>query len=78
MRTDGVRFRESVGTGPVVPKVVPVITGAVFSGITMDQLSCASLSPDSRRPSIILCWYNIILGLVYFQNTQHTFICPSD
>ena len=31
MRTDGVHCRESVGTGPVVFKVVSV-TGAIFSG----------------------------------------------
>ena len=46
MRTDGVHRRESAGTGPVNLKVVPV-TGAIFTGITMDydQLMCASLFP---------------------------------
>ena len=34
LRTDGVHCRESTGTGPVVPKKVPV-TGAAFSGVTM-------------------------------------------
>ena len=34
--------RESAGTGLVV-KVVPVRTGAAFSGITMDYFMCASL-----------------------------------
>ena len=36
LRTDGVHRRESAGTGPVVLKVVPV-TGAAFSGFTVDQ-----------------------------------------
>ena len=37
LRTDGVHFRESAGTGgPVVLKVVSV-TGAAISGFTMDQ-----------------------------------------
>ena len=39
LRTDGVHCRESVGTGPVVLKVVPV-TGAAFAGLTMDQSMC--------------------------------------
>ena len=37
--------RESAGTGPVVLKVVPV-TGAAFSGFTIDQFLCASLFPN--------------------------------
>ena len=44
LRTDGIHCRESAGTGPAVLKVVPA-TGAAFSGITMDQLMCASLFP---------------------------------
>ena len=44
MRTDGVHCRESVGIGLVVLKLVPV-PGAAFSGITMNQLMCASLFP---------------------------------
>ena len=36
LRTDVVHCRESAGTGPVVLKVLRV-TGAVFSGIPMDQ-----------------------------------------
>ena len=41
--TDGIHCRESAGTWiiPVVLKVVPV-TGAAFSGITIDQFLCAS------------------------------------
>ena len=42
MSTDGVHCRELASTGSVVLKVVPV-TGAVFSGFTMDQLMCAFL-----------------------------------
>ena len=42
LHNDGVHCRESAGTGPVVLKVVPV-TGAAFSGFTMDQIMCASL-----------------------------------
>ena len=41
---DGVYCRESAGIGSVVFKVAPV-TGAAFSGITMDQIICASLFP---------------------------------
>ena len=42
LRTDGVHYRESAGTGPVKPqgsskRVLPW-------QVTMDQLSCASLS----------------------------------
>ena len=47
LRTDSVHCRESAGTGTdsVVLKVVPV-TGAAFSGFTMNQvLMCASLFP---------------------------------
>ena len=44
LRTDDVPCRESAVTGPVVLKVVPV-TGAAFSGVTMDQFSCASFFP---------------------------------
>ena len=35
---------ESAGIGPVVLKLV-ALTGAVFLGVTMDQLICASLFP---------------------------------
>ena len=46
LRTDGVHFRESAGTGPVNLKVVPVTgTGASIVQVTMDQLICASLFP---------------------------------
>ena len=44
LRTDGVPRRESVGTGPVVLKVVPV-ADAPFSGITIDHFMSASLLP---------------------------------
>ena len=36
LRADGVHYRESAGTGPVVLKVVPV-TNTSFSGVTMDH-----------------------------------------
>ena len=38
--------RESASTGPVLLKVVPV-TGAAFSGITIDQLSTTNLRLDT-------------------------------
>ena len=45
LRTDGVHCRESVGTGPVVLKVVRV-TGAAILQVTMDQMFlCFSLFP---------------------------------
>ena len=40
LRTDGVHWRESAGTGPEVLKVVGA-TGAAFSGITMDHVLCS-------------------------------------
>ena len=39
--------RESDGTGSVVLRVVPV-TGAAFSGITMDQSMCASFTSTHK------------------------------
>ena len=36
LRADGVHCRESGGTMPVVLKVI-LVTGAAFSGITMDD-----------------------------------------
>ena len=45
MHIGGVYCRESAGTGPVIPKVVPV-TGAAFSDIIMDQLLW-TLSPTT-------------------------------
>ena len=47
LRTDGVHYRESTGTGPVVLKVISV-TGAAIFQVTMDQLMCASLFPHPR------------------------------
>ena len=43
--TNGIHHLESAGPGPVVLKVVPV-TGAAFSGATMDQF-CAPLFPHT-------------------------------
>ena len=37
LRTDGIHYRESAGTGPVVLKVVPV-TGDVILQVAMDRL----------------------------------------
>ena len=56
LRTDGVHYRESAGTGPVVLKVVSV-TDATFTGITMDQLVCASLSHTHY-------WYEMVILIV--------------
>ena len=44
MRTDGINCRESAGTEPVVLELVPM-TGAAFSGVTVDRSICASLFP---------------------------------
>ena len=52
LRTDGVHCLESAGTRPFVLKVVPV-TGAAFSGITIDQLVYTSLFPHP----LILVYY---------------------
>ena len=54
LRTNGVHCRESVGTGSVVLKVVP-ITGAVFSGLTMNQSMCASLLPHPHYRHVGVC-----------------------
>ena len=51
--------REAAGAGPVVFKVVPV-TGAAFSGITMDHFLCASLFPHPL---------SVIVGMCDSQNT---------
>ena len=56
LHADGIHCHEPAGTGPVVLKVVPV-TGAVFSGITMDQLICASLFPHPLL--VCICSENI-------------------
>ena len=53
LRTDGVHCRKSAGTGPVVLKVVRV-TGAAFSGFTVDQFSCTSLFPHP-----LYYWYEV-------------------
>ena len=45
LRTDGVYYRESAGTGPPVVLKVVRVTGAAYSGITMNQLICASIFP---------------------------------
>ena len=44
LRTDGVHCRGHAGAGPAVIKVVRV-TGAAFSGFTMEQFLCASHFP---------------------------------
>ena len=44
LRTDGIHCREAAGARPVVLKAVSV-TGAAFSGITMEYFLCASLFP---------------------------------
>ena len=54
LRTDGIQCREFAGTQPVVLKVVPV-TGATFSGTTIDQLMCASLFPDPILILYVVC-----------------------
>ena len=41
------------GTGPVVLKVVP-LTGAAFSGITIDQLLCAFIFPHSLVGIVVM------------------------
>ena len=53
LRTDGIRCRESTGTGPVVLKVV-LVTDAAFSGTTTDQFVCASLVPHP----LLVYWYS--------------------
>ena len=48
-----IHCRESADTGPVLLKEVPV-TGAAFSGIAMNQFSCASLFPHHRLLLLLL------------------------
>ena len=45
MRTNGVHCQESPSTEPAVLEIIPVTTGAAFSGFTMGQSLCASLFP---------------------------------
>ena len=51
-RTGGVYCRESADTGLLALEVVP-LTGASFSGITMDQLMCASFVPHPLQ--VLVC-----------------------
>ena len=44
IRTDGVHCRESIGTGPEVLEVVPVM-GAAFLGLTMNQFCMCYFFP---------------------------------
>ena len=55
MCTDGVHCRDFAGTGPVVLKELPV-TGAAFSGFTMDQV----WSPLFSTPTIDMEWACVI------------------
>ena len=57
LRTDGVHCRESAGTGPVNPKVVPNERVLPWQ-ITMDQLICASLSHTHY-------WYDVGIISLY-------------
>ena len=52
--TDGVPCRESAGAGSVVLKVVP-ITGAAFSGITMDQFFLRLSFPTPTSGTVDTC-----------------------
>ena len=54
--------QESAGTGPVVLKVIPV-TGAAFSGTTMDydQLICASLFPHPLYYYWYIPWWTHVI-----------------
>ena len=52
LRTDGVHRLESAGSGPEVLKVAPV-TGAAFSGNSMDKFLCAPLFPHPLYYTII-------------------------
>ena len=57
--TDGVHCRESIGTGPLILKVVRVLTGTVFSGFTMNQFLCSSLSHTHYD---MLAWSGHVCG----------------
>ena len=48
LRTDGVHSPESTGTGPEVS----TITGAAFSGSTMDDLSFPTLTTHTRLNNV--------------------------
>ena len=69
MNADGVRCRESAGAGPVVFEIVPV-TGAAFSGITMEQFLCASLF---SHPFIGTVWAYMRHVNVRYMNPRTTF-----
>ena len=60
LRADGVRCRVCTGTGPEVPKVV-LVTGAAFSGFTMDQLMCASLFPHPLTGYVLIINNNTVV-----------------
>ena len=62
LRTNGVHCQTSTGTGHVILRVVPV-TGAAFSGITMDQFLRSSLFP---HPCLVqrTCAMQKVLGAI--------------
>ena len=75
LRTNGVHCRESAGTGPVVLKVV-LVTGASFSGITMDidQSMCGSLPPPPYIDIVYVCMYVKVskLSRAEFGSTEYS------
>ena len=80
LRADGIRCRESAGTGPVNLKVAPV-TGAAFLGITMDQFYIGLRTVEerliifggvvkehSRRHFLSALWYGMVrYGIVWYE-----------
>ena len=59
LRTDGVHYRESAGTGPVNLKVVSSKRVLPWQ-VIMDQLTCASLSHTHYRYEVGM-FYNMLL-----------------
>ena len=58
MRAEGVHCRDSSGIGPVILKVVRV-TGAAYSGNSIDQFLSAALFP---QPLLVRWTVDIIIG----------------
>ena len=82
LRTDGVHCRESTGTGPVVPKVVPVTSAALAGhhGPINMRLSFSHLLLEYYWYKVVIaCWkykhtYIVIAHLSMRANTKARFI----
>ena len=69
LRTDCAHCKESTGTRPEIPKVVPG-TDAAFSGTTVNDFLCASLFPRPLSVCSGHVWY-----IEHRRRAQNTDLC---